>query len=89
MRREREHWIQAERRHEALIPDDCFERVQAEIHRRHTGQTRPRDAAPQSADPKLRRHVYDAFRLTVEIDRNQARIPPTLAYRFLGIIPLP
>jgi hypothetical protein len=27
-----------------------------------------------AADPKLRRQVYDAFRLTVEIDRNQAQI---------------
>jgi hypothetical protein len=27
-----------------------------------------------AADPKLRRQVYDAFRLSVEIDRNQAQI---------------
>jgi hypothetical protein len=27
-----------------------------------------------AADPKLRRQVYDAFRLTVEIDRNEAQI---------------
>jgi hypothetical protein len=27
-----------------------------------------------AADPKLRRQVYDAFRLPVEIDRNQAQI---------------
>jgi hypothetical protein len=42
VRREREHWIQAERRHKALIPDDYFERVGAEMHRRRTGQTSPR-----------------------------------------------
>jgi beta-glucosidase-like glycosyl hydrolase len=27
-----------------------------------------------AADPKVRRQVYDAFRLSVEIDRNQAQI---------------
>jgi hypothetical protein len=47
VRREREHWIQAERRHDAPIPDDCFERVQAEMHRRQTGQTSPRRRTPK------------------------------------------
>jgi hypothetical protein len=46
VRREREHWIQAERRHEALIPDDWFERVGAEMHRRRTGQASPRRRTP-------------------------------------------
>jgi hypothetical protein len=31
-------------------------------------------SALAAADPKLRRQVYDAFRLSVEIDRNQAQI---------------
>jgi hypothetical protein len=46
VRRDREHWIQAAHGHEALIPDDWFERVQAEMHRRHTGQASPRRRTP-------------------------------------------
>jgi hypothetical protein len=35
-----------DRPHEALIPDDWFERVGAEMHRRHTGQASPRRRTP-------------------------------------------
>jgi site-specific DNA recombinase len=38
LRRPEQEWIEADRRHEALIPDGSFERVQAEMARRSRGE---------------------------------------------------
>ncbi len=60
VRRERDEWVEADERHEALISDDQFERAQAEMQRRSTGQGGNRRRRPQQRSYELRGIVHCA-----------------------------
>jgi len=60
VRRERDEWVEADDRHEALISDEQFERARAEMQRRSTGQGGNRRRRPQKRPYLLRGIVHCA-----------------------------
>ncbi len=60
VRRAPEEWIEAERRHEALVSEEDFERVQAEMRARSTGQAGNRRRRKQNRFYLLRGIVHCA-----------------------------
>jgi DNA invertase Pin-like site-specific DNA recombinase len=59
IRRSKDEWIEAERRHEALIPDEWFVQIQTSMTARRTAQSNPR-RRPQSRFYLLRGSVHCA-----------------------------
>ena len=60
VRREQDEWVAADERHEALISEEQFERAQAEMQRRSTGQGGNRRRRPQKRPFLLRGIVHCA-----------------------------
>ena len=60
VRREKDEWVEADERHEVLISDEQFERAQAEMQRRSTGQGGNRRRRPQKRPYLLRGIVHCA-----------------------------
>ena len=60
VRRDKNEWVEADEHHEALISDEQFERAQAEMQRRSTGQGGNRRRRPQKRPYLLRGIVHCA-----------------------------